>query len=52
MENAQDREKCDHAPCQCIASGDADYCGVYCENAAKAGEIEIACGCGHPGCEL
>lgn len=52
MENAQDRDKCEHGPCQCLAMSDTDYCGVYCENAAKTGEIEIACNCGHPGCEL
>jgi hypothetical protein len=52
MDQAHDREKCDHGPCQCAATSDTDYCGVYCENAAKAADVAIACSCGHPGCEL
>ena len=33
-----------------MATENEDYCSPYCENAAKVGETEIRCSCGHPGC--
>lgn len=50
MNELRDREECEHGPCSCMANEDEDYCSTYCENAAKIGETEIRCSCGHPGC--
>jgi hypothetical protein len=50
MNKAEDREKCAHGPCTCMASGDEDYCSSACENAAAVGGTEIRCSCGHPDC--
>ena len=50
MKNADDRERCKHGPCECMAAEDEDYCSTYCENAAAVSEAEISCSCGHAGC--
>ena len=50
MNELQDRETCEHGPCNCMATEDEDYCSTYCENAASTGGTEIRCGCGHSGC--
>jgi len=50
MNNADERETCEHGPCECMAREDEDYCSTYCENAAAVGETEIRCNCGHAGC--
>ena len=50
MSELQDGETCAHGPCSCIAPEDEKYCSTFCENAAKVGETEIRCSCGHPGC--
>lgn len=33
-----------------MAEDDGDYCSEYCEDAVKAGIVEIGCGCEHQGC--
>ncbi len=43
-----DREKCEHVICTCMADEDSDYCSAYCESAGDS--VELACNCGHPGC--
>jgi hypothetical protein len=43
------REKCAHPICTCLAREDNDYCSPYCEDAKDT--TEIACNCGHIGCE-
>lgn len=49
--NAEERETCAHAPCECMAAADEEYCSPYCENAAAVvSETEIRCSCGHAGC--
>ena len=48
--NAEERETCAHAPCECMAPADEEYCSPYCENAAAVSETEIRCSCGHAGC--
>jgi len=43
------QEKCAHPICTCMAREDSKYCSVYCEDAKDT--TEIACNCGHAGCE-
>ena len=42
--------KCLHPACDCPAQPDSKCCGEYCEEAEKAGVIEIGCGCEHDPC--
>jgi len=35
--------KCKHPACDCPAEAESEYCGEYCENAEKAGVMEIGC---------
>jgi hypothetical protein len=49
MENMDDKKKCAHPPCQCMAAKDSDYCSAYCEGQGET--AAILCGCHHPGCE-
>jgi len=42
-----DPKKCAHAPCTCMTT--EKYCSPYCEE--NKDTIEIACKCGHPGCD-
>jgi hypothetical protein len=43
--------KCKHPACDCPAAQDSKYCGEYCEDAEKAGVLEIGCGCEHAACK-
>ena len=48
---ADDREgKCGHGVCDCEVTQGNKYCSEYCENAQKAGVLEIGCGCEHAPC--
>ena len=47
---SSDPKKCAHVPCRCIAKSGDKYCSVACKDAGPE-EVEIACPCGHPGCE-
>lgn len=42
--------KCAHPACGCRPEKGSKYCGEYCEEAEKAGVVEIGCGCEHNGC--
>jgi len=42
---------CAHIPCRCVVPEDQKYCGEVCEDAG-AGDVEIACECGHASCPL
>lgn len=44
-----DNKQCAHPGCSCTSTEDSDYCSTYCEDAAD--KVEIACSCGHLGCE-
>jgi hypothetical protein len=43
-------QKCKHPACLCNVAEGTKYCSQRCEDAA--GEVEISCDCGHPGCAL
>lgn len=51
---ADDRKKCAHERCVCMATADSDYCSAYCEAASGtvvSDEIVVMkCECGHQGC--
>lgn len=42
--------KCGHTTCDCVIDEGRKYCSEYCENADKAGVMEIGCGCEHTPC--
>lgn len=42
-------QKCAHPACNCMAAKDSKYCSEYCHDAKDT--LELACSCGHPGCE-
>lgn len=42
--------KCAHVTCDCPARQGEKYCSEYCEDAHKAGIMEIGCGCEHEAC--
>lgn len=42
--------KCKHPACDCPSASDSEYCSEYCEDAEKAGVLEIGCGCEHSAC--
>jgi hypothetical protein len=46
-----EKKKCAHAICDCMVDEGTKYCSEYCEDAVKAGVLEIGCGCEHPACE-
>lgn len=46
-----DNDKCTHDACSCMVIGDAKYCSDHCRDAVDQDIIEIACDCGHPGCD-
>jgi hypothetical protein len=46
----QAKNKCAHPSCSCAAGNDSKYCSAYCEDAKDT--TELACNCGHPGCEM
>jgi hypothetical protein len=43
-----DREKCAHPSCECLAADDSDYCSTYCEGVGDT--ADIMCNCGHAAC--
>lgn len=43
-------EKCTHPACGCSTREDSEYCSQSCKEAADL--TEIACQCGHPGCDV
>ncbi len=43
--------KCAHEMCNCMVTGDDDYCSEHCEDAEDQDMDEISCDCGHPGCQ-
>jgi hypothetical protein len=45
---AEQREKCAHAPCNCAAAEDSEFCSAYC--AGHEDSTDILCDCGHPEC--
>ena len=45
---ADNKKKCAHPSCKCMAREGSDYCSTYCEGAGKTPDLE--CNCGHPGC--
>jgi hypothetical protein len=46
---ADKENKCAHELCSCLAAEDSKYCSPNCEAAKDT--TDLACGCGHPGCE-
>ena len=50
MADEKKEAKCAHTTCDCPARKGSKYCGEYCEDAHKAGVMEIGCGCEHPEC--
>ncbi len=44
-----ERKKCAHTPCTCIAPEGQKYCSTNCED--SVGTTTLKCDCGHPGCE-
>ena len=50
MADERNQEKCAHPTCSCLVAEGAKYCSEYCENAEKAGVIEIGCSCEHAAC--
>lgn len=47
---ANQERKCAHPACDCPAQNNSKYCGEYCEDAEKAGVVEIGCSCEHDAC--
>jgi hypothetical protein len=41
-------KKCAHPSCACQAGEKSDYCGPFCEAAAKT--ADVTCGCQHSAC--
>ena len=46
-----DNNKCAHEMCNCMVTGDDDYCSEHCEEAEDQDIAEISCDCGHSGCQ-
>jgi hypothetical protein len=46
----KENAKCAHPACGCPREEGSKDCGEYCEEAEKAGVLEIGCGCEHDGC--
>ena len=44
-------KKCAHPSCNCTVKEGDKYCSQYCKDAGSD-EVEIACDCGHPSCEM
>lgn len=47
---ADENSRCGHEGCNCMVSGDEEFCSPHCEDADDQDITEIACDCGHPGC--
>ncbi len=48
---ADERKKCGHEICSCTVGENETYCSEGCEAAGKTDMTEIACDCGHRGCD-
>ena len=46
---ANEPKKCAHTGCSCTVPDKEKYCSTACEAAKNV--TEIACSCGHPGCQ-
>jgi hypothetical protein len=46
---ADEKKKCAHETCSCMAADDSKYCSTFCED--SAGTTTLKCDCGHAGCE-
>ncbi len=45
---ADEKKKCAHEGCSCLAAEGSKYCSLFCEDAK--GMTTIKCDCGHVGC--
>ena len=45
---ADERKKCKHEGCSCMAAEGQDYCSPSCHDARDV--TDIMCNCGHPDC--
>lgn len=45
----EENNKCAHPACSCTAMKGSKYCSQSCSDARDT--TEIACNCGHPGCQ-
>ena len=45
-----DKKKCAHPACNCSPQQGDKYCSQYCHDARET--LELACNCGHAGCEV
>lgn len=45
---AEEKEKCQNAPCSCKPQAGDKYCSASCEGVGDT--VEIDCDCGHPEC--
>ena len=48
---ADERNKCGHEICMCVVGEGEEYCSEGCEAAGESDISEIACDCGHSGCD-
>ena len=46
---ADERKKCAHGSCTCMAAQGSKYCSTLCEDAT--GVTTLQCDCGHQGCK-
>ena len=46
-----EEEKCKHPMCNCLTVGEKEYCSDHCRDAVDQDLVEIACDCGHSGCD-
>ncbi len=46
----QEKKKCAHPSCNCVAREGSEYCSEYCETEGKV--TKVTCNCGHMGCSL
>ncbi|HMJ08074.1 MAG TPA: hypothetical protein VK468_03660 [Pyrinomonadaceae bacterium] len=49
---ADENNKCGHGGCQCMVTGDKEFCSQRCEEAEDQDITEISCDCGHAGCAI
>ncbi|HLA95096.1 MAG TPA: hypothetical protein VK612_05190 [Pyrinomonadaceae bacterium] len=47
-----DNANCKHDGCNCSVTGDAEFCSDHCKEISEQEIIEIACDCGHSGCDF
>ena len=46
---ADEKKKCAHESCKCMAAEGSKYCSSVCED--SVGFTTLKCDCGHAGCE-